>query len=108
MHLLAIGAVASAAVALTACATAPTPTSSTSGAASTTTYRDFGSAQQLQGLGNGDPRASGDQATITEQVFGLAATFSGAPYPHVQHIHGAPKVRAPRRRMTRTATALLT
>lgn len=30
----------------------------------------------------------GSQATITEQVSGLAATFMGAPYPHVQHIHG--------------------
>lgn len=29
----------------------------------------------------------GDQATITEQATGLAATFSDAPYPHVQHIH---------------------
>ncbi|MDQ6846532.1 MAG: hypothetical protein M3019_02950 [Candidatus Dormibacteraeota bacterium] len=31
---------------------------------------------------------SGNQATITEQVSGLAATFMGAAYPHVQHIHG--------------------
>ena len=30
---------------------------------------------------------NGDQATVTEHVTGLAATFSGAPYPHVQHIH---------------------
>jgi hypothetical protein len=30
---------------------------------------------------------NGDQATVTEQVSGLAATFSNAPYPHVQHIH---------------------
>ncbi|HEX4491856.1 MAG TPA: hypothetical protein VH914_11670 [Acidimicrobiia bacterium] len=30
---------------------------------------------------------NGDQATITEQASGLAATFSNAPYPHVQHIH---------------------
>lgn len=30
----------------------------------------------------------GDQATITEKVSGLAATFMDAPYPHVQHIHG--------------------
>ena len=29
----------------------------------------------------------GDQATITEHATGLAATFSGNPYPHVQHIH---------------------
>lgn len=31
---------------------------------------------------------NGDQATITEHVSGLAASFMGAPYPHVQHIHG--------------------
>src|ERR1700761_6034177 len=29
----------------------------------------------------------GAQATITEHVSGLAATFNNAPYPHVQHIH---------------------
>lgn len=30
---------------------------------------------------------NGNQATITEHVTGLAATFGGKPYPHVQHIH---------------------
>lgn len=30
---------------------------------------------------------NGDQATITEHTSGLAATFAGKPYPHVQHIH---------------------
>jgi hypothetical protein len=30
---------------------------------------------------------NGSQATISEHVSGLAATFSGKPYPHVQHIH---------------------
>jgi hypothetical protein len=30
---------------------------------------------------------NGSQATVTEKVSGLAATFSGAAYPHVQHIH---------------------
>lgn len=30
---------------------------------------------------------NGSQATITEHVSGLAATFGGKPYPHVQHIH---------------------
>ena len=29
----------------------------------------------------------GNQATITEHASGLAETFSGNPYPHVQHIH---------------------
>ncbi len=30
---------------------------------------------------------TGDQATITEHVTGLAAKFGAAAYPHVQHIH---------------------
>ncbi|WP_125610711.1 hypothetical protein [Specibacter cremeus] len=30
---------------------------------------------------------NGSQATVTEDVTGLAATFGGKPYPHVQHIH---------------------
>ena len=30
---------------------------------------------------------NGNQATITEKVSGLAETFMGKPYPHVQHIH---------------------
>ena len=30
---------------------------------------------------------NGSQATITEHFSGLAATFGGKPYPHVQHIH---------------------
>ena len=31
---------------------------------------------------------NGDQATVTENVQGLGATFMGKPFPHVQHIHG--------------------
>jgi hypothetical protein len=30
---------------------------------------------------------TGNQAVITEHTAGLAATFKGNPYPHVQHIH---------------------
>jgi hypothetical protein len=30
---------------------------------------------------------NGNTATISESWTGLASTFSGAPYPHVQHIH---------------------
>lgn len=30
---------------------------------------------------------NGNQATVTEKVSGLAPTFGGKPYPHVQHIH---------------------
>lgn len=31
---------------------------------------------------------TGTKATITEHVTGLAASFTGKPFPHVQHIHG--------------------
>lgn len=31
---------------------------------------------------------NGNTATVTEHVSGLAATFNGQPFPHVQHIHG--------------------
>lgn len=33
-------------------------------------------------------KVNGNQATVTEKATGLAATFNGNPYPHVQHIHG--------------------
>ena len=38
---------------------------------------------------------SGDQLTVTEKVTGLAETFNGAPYPHVQHIHIGAKGECP-------------
>ena len=38
---------------------------------------------------------NGSTATITEHVDGLAATFNGNPYPHVQHIHIAAKGQCP-------------
>jgi hypothetical protein len=38
---------------------------------------------------------NGDQATVTEKVSGLAGMFNGAPYPHVQHIHGGAKGQCP-------------
>lgn len=40
------------------------------------------------GSGNISIALNGSSATITETFNGLAATFSGMPYPHVQHIHG--------------------
>jgi hypothetical protein len=42
----------------------------------------------VNGSGDVTIRLSGDQATISEHFSGLAATFGGNPYPHVQHIHG--------------------
>src|SRR3978361_1492141 len=38
---------------------------------------------------------NGSTATITEHVTGLAATFNGAAYPHVQHIHIGANGKAP-------------
>ena len=38
---------------------------------------------------------NGSQATITEHFEGLAATFGGKPYPHVQHIHIGAKGQCP-------------
>lgn len=38
---------------------------------------------------------TGSKATITEHVTGLAATFTGKPFPHVQHIHGGAKGACP-------------
>src|SRR3954466_10502581 len=38
---------------------------------------------------------NGSQATITENVSGLADKFGGNPYPHVQHIHIGAKGECP-------------
>ncbi|MGH9108876.1 MAG: hypothetical protein ACRDY3_05330 [Acidimicrobiales bacterium] len=52
---------------------------------------------------NGQTKASGTlklvltgtKATVTEHATGLAATFTGKPFPHVQHIHGLAKGACP-------------
>ena len=58
----------------------------------TTTYQATLSPVPLNGQtgasGTVTVKLNGTQATITEQVSGLAATFMGGPFPHVQHIHG--------------------
>ena len=60
----------------------------TAGAAAATSY-----SATLKPLNNSGASGTvmltldGDQATVTEHVAGLAATFGGNPYPHVQHIH---------------------
>ena len=64
---------------------------------------DTGSSYQAQLAPLNHSRASGtfmlslngSQATITEHVDGLAATFGGKPYPHVQHIHIGAKGNCP-------------
>ncbi len=54
----------------------------------TTTYQaNLGAVNGSGATGSVMISLTGDQATVTENVSGLAATFNGAPYPHVQHIH---------------------
>jgi hypothetical protein len=48
----------------------------------------------------------GNVATITEHVQGLAATFTGKPFPHVQHIHGLAKGVCPTT-ATKTTTGVI-
>lgn len=57
-------------------------------AASTTTYQaTLKPLNHVTGSGSVVITLDGDQATVDEQFSGLAASFSGQPYPHVQHIH---------------------
>lgn len=58
-------------------------------AASSTTYQATLSAlNHASGSGTLTLTLNGNQATINEHWSGLAASFGGAAYPHVQHIHG--------------------
>jgi hypothetical protein len=60
----------------------------TAGAAAATTYQATLNALNNSGAsGSLTLRLDGNQATVSEQVNGLAAEFGGNPYPHVQHIH---------------------
>jgi hypothetical protein len=57
-------------------------------AADNTTYQaNLGAINGSNASGTAMITLNGNQATVTEKVSGLAATFSGKPYPHVQHIH---------------------
>lgn len=57
-------------------------------AADTSTYQaNLASINGSNASGTVMISLNGDQATVTENVSGLAATFGGNPYPHVQHIH---------------------
>lgn len=54
----------------------------------TTSYQaNLGALNGSNATGSVMISLTGDQATVTENVSGLAATFNGAAYPHVQHIH---------------------
>ena len=55
----------------------------------TTVYKaNLHAVNHATGHGTLTLRLKGNVAIITEKVSGLAATFGGKPYPHVQHIHG--------------------
>jgi hypothetical protein len=47
----------------------------------------LGAINHSAGSGTLMLQLNGSQATVTEHYTGLAATFGGKPYPHVQHIH---------------------
>src|SRR3954471_13729123 len=53
----------------------------------TTFHADIAPVNHSGGSGTFTLSLSGRTATVTEGVRGLAATFDGQPYPHVQHIH---------------------
>lgn len=57
-------------------------------AATSTSYQaNLTALNHATGAGSLMLQLNGSSATITEDVHGLAATFNGAAYPHVQHIH---------------------
>ncbi len=57
-------------------------------AADTTNYQaNLASINGSNASGTVMITVNGTQATVTEKVSGLAASFNGKPYPHVQHIH---------------------
>lgn len=56
-------------------------------AGGTTYHATLNALNHATGSGNLTLTLNGNQATIHETFSGLAAKFSGAPYPHVQHIH---------------------
>ena len=58
-----------------------------SAAGSTSYQAQLAALNHSSGSGTLMISLNGSQATITEHVDGLAASFSGKPYPHVQHIH---------------------
>ncbi|MDQ2749219.1 MAG: hypothetical protein ABI775_02940 [Pseudonocardiales bacterium] len=64
------------------------PAASAGAAAAPTSYQaNLAALNHASGSGSLSLQLNGNQATITEHFSGLAATFGGKPYPHVQHIH---------------------
>jgi hypothetical protein len=65
-----------------------TPISSASADSGTTYGATLTALNHASGSGMLTLTLNGSSATINEHWSGLAASFGGAPYPHVQHIHG--------------------
>ncbi|MEO8888476.1 MAG: hypothetical protein ABI429_04185 [Jatrophihabitantaceae bacterium] len=63
------------------------PGAASASSASTSYQATLNPLNHVQGSGDFMLMLNGSTATITEHVSGLAAKFSGAAYPHVQHIH---------------------
>lgn len=62
--------------------------SSAAAAGSTNYEATLNALNHSAGSGTLSLSLNGNQATVTEKVSGLADKFAGAPFPHVQHIHG--------------------
>jgi hypothetical protein len=56
-------------------------------AASSSYQAQLSALNHASGSGSVMITLNGSQATVSEHFSGLAATFGGKPYPHVQHIH---------------------
>src|SRR3954471_493 len=61
----------------------------------TTYHADLDPVNHSGGSGTFTLSLSGRTATVTERVRGLASTFDGQRYPHVQHIHVDAKHQCP-------------
>lgn len=83
--LLFVPALALGAAVLTA---APAFAASADASGGSSTYQtDLGALNGSGASGTAMITVTGDQAKVTMSVKGLAETFNGNPYPHVQHIH---------------------
>jgi LPXTG-motif cell wall-anchored protein len=74
-------------LALGAAALLAMPSSAGASAAASSYQATLNPLNHSTGSGTFSLQLNGSQATITEHVDGIAATFGGKPYPHVQHIH---------------------
>ncbi|ACU72480.1 conserved hypothetical protein [Catenulispora acidiphila DSM 44928] len=84
-RIMALAAAPAALLAFPLAFTASTASAQSSGSA--TYMATLNPLNHAGGSGSLMLQLTGDKAVITENVHGLATTFMGAAYPHVQHIH---------------------